>query len=286
MSWYRMKRGWMENDFFKKEPFTERDAWMWMIEEAQWKGGPVNILGKPIVLQRGQFSDSIRFMSLKFQWSKSKVEHFLERLKKWDMIRTENRTGQLIITICNYSKHQDKQDTQQDSNRTASETRTGHEQDKQEEGKEGKEGKELKKRKARPAKRPENVSEEIWEDYTGQRKAVFTKTALAGIEREVAKAGMTLEEGLRVATERGWQSFKADWVKKGKINGHTKSEQLDDILGEYLADKGIPHPGGNGANSPDNSAVIRSIQHVRQGPAESQEPSAGVRAGIAALSRP
>lgn len=119
----------MDNKVFEDEPYTQRNAWEWMIGEAQWKDGICNVLGKPVFLKRGQFSDSIRFMAIKFKWSKSKVECFLNKLRTWSMIQTDNRTGQLIITICNYSRYQDRQDTKQDAGSTA----TGQEPDKQEE---------------------------------------------------------------------------------------------------------------------------------------------------------
>jgi uncharacterized protein YdaU (DUF1376 family) len=44
------------------------------------------------------------------------------------------------------------------------------------------------------------------------KRAPLTDTALAGIQREAAKAGVTLEQALRTCCERGWSGFKADWV--------------------------------------------------------------------------
>jgi hypothetical protein len=44
------------------------------------------------------------------------------------------------------------------------------------------------------------------------KRAPLTETALAGIQREAAKAGVTLEQALRTCCERGWSGFKADWV--------------------------------------------------------------------------
>lgn len=44
------------------------------------------------------------------------------------------------------------------------------------------------------------------------KKAPITKTAVEGIRREAAKAGVTLEQALRTCCERGWTGFKAEWV--------------------------------------------------------------------------
>ena len=69
--------------------------------------------------------------------------------------------------------------------------------------------------------RPELVSEEVWSDFEKLRKAKkapLTKTALNGIQAEADKAGVTLEAALVMACNRGWTSFKADWIQSG--SGH------------------------------------------------------------------
>lgn len=63
--------------------------------------------------------------------------------------------------------------------------------------------------------RPDGVTELVWSDFLAIRrakKAPLTATALAGIEREAAKAGMTLADALAVCCERGWQALRADWL--------------------------------------------------------------------------
>lgn len=112
---YLMHRGWMKSAVFKDEPYTEREAWEWLISEATYDNQVVSIMNNPVRLTRGQVSHSVRFLAEKWQWSKSQVETYLNKLKKWDMIQTENRTGQSIITICNYSQYQ----SAQTENRTA-----------------------------------------------------------------------------------------------------------------------------------------------------------------------
>jgi hypothetical protein len=63
--------------------------------------------------------------------------------------------------------------------------------------------------------KPEGVTELVWTDFLAIRRAKkspLTATALAGIEREALKAGMTLAEVLAMCCERGWQGFNAEWV--------------------------------------------------------------------------
>lgn len=44
------------------------------------------------------------------------------------------------------------------------------------------------------------------------KKAALTQTAVDGIAKEAAKAGIGLEAALRMCCERGWAGFKAEWV--------------------------------------------------------------------------
>lgn len=66
---------------------------------------------------------------------------------------------------------------------------------------------------------PDGVSDSVWKDFLQIRKAKkapMTDTALAGIAREADKAGLTLQRAIEISCERGWQSFKADWVTGDK----------------------------------------------------------------------
>lgn len=103
-----MYRGWQNHPAFKKEPFTEREAWEWIISAAAFEPHTINLNGTPVNLERGQLSHSIRFMADIWGWNSSRVERFLKKLKKWDMIVAESGTGQNVITVCKYRAYQDK----------------------------------------------------------------------------------------------------------------------------------------------------------------------------------
>jgi len=60
------------------------------------------------------------------------------------------------------------------------------------------------------------VDESVAQDFIAlrkQKRATVTLTALNGIEREAAKANLSLNAALEIVCARGWQSFKADWVR-------------------------------------------------------------------------
>lgn len=78
-----------------------------------------------------------------------------------------------------------------------------------------------RKRAARTPARPDDVSESVWQDFQAIRKAKrapLTDTALEGIRREAAKAGLGLGDAIAYCCEAGWQGFNAGWYadRQGK----------------------------------------------------------------------
>lgn len=67
------------------------------------------------------------------------------------------------------------------------------------------------------------VCHELLDDYLMVRKAKkagpLTKTAIAGLEREADKAGITLSEAITACCEFGWQGFNAGWYADRKGGG-------------------------------------------------------------------
>ena len=67
--------------------------------------------------------------------------------------------------------------------------------------------------------RPDNVDDQIWQDFLKVRKskrAPLTQTALKGIEKEAIKAGIGLEEALNVCCQRNWVGLRAEWLNESK----------------------------------------------------------------------
>lgn len=73
------------------------------------------------------------------------------------------------------------------------------------------------------ADKPESVSQEVWDEYVSlrkQKRTTVTPLVIKGIEREAEKAGLSLQDALVTCIERGWQGFKADWVKEKYGNNY------------------------------------------------------------------
>jgi uncharacterized protein YdaU (DUF1376 family) len=98
------------------------------------------------------------------------------------------------------------------------------------------------KTKAIAVARPDDVDQKVWDDFLQIRKAKrspITETALTAIRKQADKAGLTVDQALRICCARGWQGFEAEWVKPDD----RKSIEVDKpgfFMGRKLAG------GGNG----------------------------------------
>jgi hypothetical protein len=102
---FAVDRGVFDHPAFAPEPYTQREAWLWMLGAASWRPTKVRIGPSIITLNRGQFAHSERFMAVKWRWSKSRVHRFLLLLKIEAMIALNSDHETNLITICNYEKY-------------------------------------------------------------------------------------------------------------------------------------------------------------------------------------
>lgn len=132
---FAVSRDIFEHRFFAGEPFTEREAWVWLIREAAWKARRVRVKDGMVSLKRGQLATSVRFMADRWQWHRSSVDRFLKRLKTETMISISVETGQSVITICNYDTYQRVSLPSETAGETPAETTARRPRDKQEDSK-------------------------------------------------------------------------------------------------------------------------------------------------------
>ena len=84
-------------------------------------------------------------------------------------------------------------------------------------------------KRATQIEKPSGVSEQVWNDFIALRKAKrapLSPTALSVIAKEAEKAAMHIEEALTECVTRGWQSFKAEWIKPKTT---TKTERFSNF---------------------------------------------------------
>jgi hypothetical protein len=98
----------------KDRAFTELEAWLWLIAEAEFEPTTVMNKGQRIVLDPGQLMHAHHHLATRWKWSVDKVRWYLKRLQNEAMITrycakqdTQRNTNQIqIITICNYTNYQ------------------------------------------------------------------------------------------------------------------------------------------------------------------------------------
>ena len=91
---------------FADEPKTEREAWVWLIMKASWKARSYRVGNVVVSTDRGQLAASVRYLAAEWQWTPPKVQRYLKRLEKMEMIRSQADTGVTVLTICNYDEYQ------------------------------------------------------------------------------------------------------------------------------------------------------------------------------------
>lgn len=154
--WYAMHRGWMDSGDFKREPFTEREAFLWSIEQASHKPHRQWFNGAHYEVNRGEFVTSLNTMVEAFGWTIKRVRGFEERMRKVEKWAKRGAhagaKAPTILAIVNYDKYQRTIEDQgipegeENGKRGAKQGQSeGKEQNNGNKGKEGKEGKEENK---------------------------------------------------------------------------------------------------------------------------------------------
>jgi hypothetical protein len=135
------------SDDFDPEPFTQREAFLWLVSNAAWKPCKVRYGPHTYHLERGDYVSSIRRLGEQWGWHRCKVDRFLNNLvdrgvikigiqprqsrdKTRDKSETEPETTSethrkryaSLITICNYNKYQGERGTNDTLDETCGET--------------------------------------------------------------------------------------------------------------------------------------------------------------------
>jgi len=117
--WFKVQRGWMNSPDFAKEPFTEREAWLWLIEAAAYDPHVRHVSGHSVSLSRGQLIVSQRTLADVWKWGRQRVRGFIARLELLGSLTQNSTHGLTQITVCNYEKYQGEQPSLQPSSNPA-----------------------------------------------------------------------------------------------------------------------------------------------------------------------
>jgi uncharacterized phage protein (TIGR02220 family) len=142
-NWFKTHRELENHWLWQKKPFSPGQAWIDCIMKANHQDRKIPVDGEFVTIKRGQFLTSIRILSERWGWSRTKTVKFLTCLESDKMLIKKSDTKKTLITIINYSYYQDKEATEKPpkSHRKATEKPP---KDTNKKGKKGKEGKEEK----------------------------------------------------------------------------------------------------------------------------------------------
>lgn len=219
---------------FADEPKTEREAWIWLIMEASWKPRTRRVGAVVVETQRGQLAASVRFLASAWKWTAPKVQRYLKRLEKAEMIVTRADTGVTVITVCNYDMFQageKSSDTAPIQQRYSADTN----EKKDERREEGKEDTDVSLSGA--SHRPLDDISKAVHDYNdaAQRAGWPTVKTMAAARRRALRSRLKDcggNDGWKAAMERAaasdflcgrtskpWTGFSFDWIAKpGNFN--------------------------------------------------------------------
>jgi len=123
-----INRKFFDHTFWKeKRTFSKSEAWLDLIASARFEESKATELigGRLVSWTKGQLPVSLRYLSERWMWSKSKVDGFLKLLEGEAMVVRKDVNGQTILTLCNYGFYNQK--GQQKGHLTNSETSSSEE---------------------------------------------------------------------------------------------------------------------------------------------------------------
>lgn len=95
--------------WLEQRTYSRFEAWLDMIAQARYLDTEVQqLMGSAIIRWgRGQLIASLRFVSERWGWSRSKSDRFMRLLEAEGMItrRSQGGNGYMVITICNYESY-------------------------------------------------------------------------------------------------------------------------------------------------------------------------------------
>lgn len=116
----KLHRKFFENTLWKEpREYSKAEAWLDLIQSARFESSQVILNGRVIEVQMSEVAASRRYLEKRWGWGSTKVNNFLDLLRKNQMITTKQTNGQTIITLCNYERYNVDQTTKQTSDKPA-----------------------------------------------------------------------------------------------------------------------------------------------------------------------
>lgn len=135
---FKIQRKFFDHWLWKENrSLSKAEAFLDLLQLAAFAPTKRVIKGSLIELEQGELVASVRYLSVRWTWSKDKAAAFLKMLESDAMIRRRTRHAQTVVTVCNYKRYASPLDMSKDSLKTVNGQGPVSHQDKVEEGKEG-----------------------------------------------------------------------------------------------------------------------------------------------------
>ncbi|MGG5376006.1 hypothetical protein IGI57_002513 [Enterococcus sp. DIV0213j] len=102
----------------EKRVFSKYEAWLDLVMDANHKRNKFVFDGNLVEVERGQKITSIRQLSERWRWSRTKVTDFLILLEKDGMLVRKSDSKKTVITIVNYDFYQNQENKESHSSDT------------------------------------------------------------------------------------------------------------------------------------------------------------------------
>ena len=130
--WISIHRKIQQSDIWlDKEPFDKRSAWIDLIMMANHEDRQVLFDGKFIEVKRGEKITSLKQLSDRWRWSRSKVRRFLNLLESGSMIELKVKQRYTSYKVVNYNVYQNEDIDKRNEVETKSKRRRNEDEHKQ-----------------------------------------------------------------------------------------------------------------------------------------------------------
>lgn len=252
--WIKLHRKVLDHWLYTEyRPLTRREAWETILLTVNYEPSKFLIKGQTYECNCGQSLLSLESWANKFVWSIQQVRTFFKLLEKDGMITTEGLQYTTRLTVCNWDIYQQEAtDEQQAANKPLTdEQQTANRRlttiKEREEYKESKEYiNNTKKFDFKNSLISLGVEEKIVSDWLTVRKnkkASNTETAFNSIKKEIEKSCRPANECIKIAVEKSWRGFEAEWLENSKITSNGTTGQINTTTGfsrkDYDPNNGI-----------------------------------------------
>ena len=123
MGWIKIDRGLLDSAIWNTgEEFTKGQAWVDLLLLANFEDTEQFVGYELIKISRGTYMTTIRDLSQRWKWSRTKVANFLHFLELQEMATIKSDTKKTLITIAKYKDYQSAKDTEKTRKRHESDT--------------------------------------------------------------------------------------------------------------------------------------------------------------------